>query len=205
LTDRPHGAVGDVSSYDVDAAAGLAVQHLKANGHRKVGFLNPRGGHALFSTLKRAFLREAAEHGMNASVYEAETRARWPLEAITTQDETGPLIDQWRVEKEALRPTALFVPADSIAVQAYAALRARGLRVGKDVSLASCNREVPLIQSLEPALTTIDIHAEALGSNAVELLASRIERRMREPQARIVVQPELVEGASVCNCLPEEQ
>jgi LacI family transcriptional regulator len=50
---------------------------------------------------------------------------------------------------------------------------------------------------LAPALTTIDIRAEVIGRRAVERLLWRIAHRDDAVPARVVVEPVLVEGASV--------
>ena len=42
----------------------------------------------------------------------------------------------------------MLVPADSIAVQLYAALRQRGIQVGQDLSILSFNHEKPLVVGL---------------------------------------------------------
>jgi len=68
---------------------------------------------------------------------------------------------------------------------------------GRDVSVISCNNECALVAGLFPALTTIDIHAEAIGRRAVAQLMWRIEHPMDRFQTTTVVEPTVVEGASV--------
>jgi LacI family transcriptional regulator len=94
------------------------------------------------------------------------------------------------------RPTAVFVPGDSVTAMVYRALSERGLRVGRDLSLVSCNHEQSLLTGLYPTPTTIDIHAEQVGRRAVDLLAWRM---VRDPGAAldVGVEPTLVDGQSV--------
>ena len=94
------------------------------------------------------------------------------------------------------RPTAVFVPGDSVAVMVYRALYVRGLTVGRDLSVISCNNETPLLAGLYPQLTTIDIHAEAIGRRTVDQLAWRMTHR-GQPANDVALEPSIVEGESV--------
>jgi LacI family transcriptional regulator len=105
-----------------------------------------------------------------------------------------PLVDQALALRS--RPTALFVPADSIAVQVYRALAMRGIAVGQTMSVLSVNHEHPLLDSLFPRLTTIDIHAGEIGRRAVELLFWRLEHP-EAAESSLHLTPTLVPGESV--------
>jgi len=78
------------------------------------------------------------------------------------------------------------------------ALAARDVKVGRDLSLISCNNERPLLMGIHPALTTIDVHAETIGARAVDQLAWRTQHP-EEPSVNIGVEPSLVEGDSVAS------
>jgi DNA-binding LacI/PurR family transcriptional regulator len=91
----------------------------------------------------------------------------------------------------------VIVSADSIAVQLYGALRQLGLRAGRDLSVLSFNHEKPLVMGLNPPLTTIDIRAEAIGRRAVEQLSWRIRHKAESIPTKILVEPCLIEAASV--------
>src|SRR5262245_2967095 len=199
LTGRPDSATGDVCATDNDAGARLAAEHLHAKGHRRIGYLHPRPGQTRAEGLKLSFTMHAQRLGMTVQPFEKALTdpVRWPLPAIMQPTDLMPLLDRWLVTPMATRPTAMLVPADSIAVQLYAALRQRGLQVGKDLSVLSFNHERPLVMGLSPALTTIDIRAETIGRRAVERLLWRIEHPEDAVPTKIVVEPVLVEGASV--------
>ncbi len=92
-------------------------------------------------------------------------------------------------------PTAIFVPADSIAVVVYRALAERGIQIGKDISVISANNELPLLSALFPALTTIDVQAERIGELAVKQLAQRFSDNSETIERNL--DPRLVEGGSV--------
>ena len=199
LTGRPDSAAGDVCATDNDAGARLAAEYLFGKGHRRIGYLHPRPGQTRSEGLKSSFTMQAQRLGMSVQPFERALvgPVRWPLPAITQPTDLMPLLDRWLVTPAETRPTAMLVPADSIAVQLYAALRQRGLQVGKDLSVLSFNHERPLVMGLTPALTTIDIRAETIGRRAVERLLWRIEHPEDDVATKIVVEPVLVEGASV--------
>jgi LacI family transcriptional regulator len=98
-----------------------------------------------------------------------------------------------------LRPTALIVSGDSIAVQVYAALREMGLRVARDVSLISFNYERPLVAGLVPSLTTLDTKAEEIGRRAVHQLLWQIRNQGECAPTKILLDPKIVIGNSVAD------
>ena len=207
LTGRPDSASGDVCATDSEAGARIAAEHLHSKGHRRVGYLHPRPGQTRSEGLKLSFTMHAQRLGMTVQTFEKSPTGpvRWPLPAITQPTDLMPLLDRWLVMPAGSRPTAMLVPADSIAVQLYAAMRQRGLQVGKDLSVLSCNHEQPLVVGLNPSLTTIDIRAETIGRRAVERLLWRIEHPEDEVATKIVVEPVLVEGGSVATLDPGAQ
>jgi LacI family transcriptional regulator len=199
LMGRPFNAVGDHCNFDTDAAARLVVEHLRAKGHHRIAYLNPKPGQNQFERLKDAFFAIARRDGCEATLLETPPpeKLEWPLPAITLQENVNLLLGRWMAQPSKRRATALFVPADRTAVQLYAALARHGLHAGTDVSVVSCNNEKPLHADLHPALTTVEVHADAVGRRAVEQLLWRI-RHPHEPVAeQVLLEPMLVERASV--------
>ena len=201
LMGRLNNAKGDHCNFDTDAASKLAADHLQQKGHRRVAFLNPKPGQTQFEKLRNGFFVATARHGQTLTILEAAPREslEWPLPAITNADAVGNLVEKWAAIREPVRPTAIFVPADRTAVQLYSALTAKGLVVGRDVSVISCNNEHPHLMNLEPAVTTIDVHAESVGRRAVDQLLWRISHSHEPESMQILVEPTLVEGASVAS------
>jgi LacI family transcriptional regulator len=177
----------------------LVAEHLAAKGHRRLAFLNPKPGQTQFEKLRSAFSAAAARLNQTVIVLESPPREAfaWPLPAITNADAVVELVSQWAAVPAASRPTAIFVPADRTAVQLYSALAARGVRVGIDVSVISCNNERPHLMNLDPAVTTIDVHAETVGRMAVDQLLWRIRHPEETRAVQVLVEPSLVEGNSV--------
>lgn len=194
----PH-ARGDHCNFDTDVAGRLVADHLAAKGHRRVAFINPKPGQTQFEKVKQAFITAATRAQLDVVVIEADSpeHLEWPLPAMTLQDKVDKLADRWAGLSQKTRPTAIFVPSDRSAVQLYASLEHIGCEVGRDVSVISCNNEESLLMNLRPGLTTVDVHAEAIGRRAVDQLLWRIANPHEPLAVQILVEPTLVERGSV--------
>lgn len=199
LLGKPDSGEGDMCGVDFDVGTRIGVEHLHARGHRRIGYLHPRPGQTRSEGLKRALTAHIQRLDMSLQVFEKAHvgRVQWPLPAVSSPAEVKPLLEAWLALPDAKRPTALIVGADSIAVQVYAALQQLDVRVGSDVSVLSFNHEKPLVMGLTPALTTIDVRAEAIGRRAVQQLLWRIRNKGEDIPTKILVEPRLIEGGSV--------
>ena len=191
---RPVGAPGDMVSANDWEVGSLAARHLVRSGHKKLAFLSPKPGHALFERRQAGFKAEARAGGATVkSLVSTEKEWKLPLEPANHLETVQRLID--RLLRMEDHPTAIFVPADSIAVVVYRALAERGIQIGKDISVISANNELPLLSALFPALTTIDVQAERIGELAVKQLAQRFSDNSETIERNL--DPRLVEGGSV--------
>jgi DNA-binding LacI/PurR family transcriptional regulator len=200
LMGRPEDATGDQCNFDIDEAGRLAARHFVSKGHIRLAFLNPNPGQNQFEHLKRSFMFHGARLGATMALLEDEPPSdtlTWPLPASTAPEKVDALIARWIAQPPARRATGIFAPSDRSAVQAYAALDVRGKRVGADVSIISCNNEESLIAGLNPRLTTIDVHAAAIGAHTVNLLLWRIANKDEPLSMQMLLQPTFVERASV--------
>jgi len=204
LLGKPESGEGDMCGSDGEVGTQMAVEYLHARGHRRIGYLHPRAGQTRSEVVKRSISFHVRQRGMEVTFFENPLSGpvQWPLPAITDPHDIAPLLDRWEAMPVSERPTALVVTADSIAVQVYNALHQRGLKVGRDLSLLSFNHERPLVMGLNPSLTTIDIRAEVIGHRAVEQLLSRIRNKNDAVPTKILIEPRLVEGASVAVLTP---
>lgn len=196
---KPAGAPGDLCSFNHETAARLAAQHLCAKGHRRVAFFNPKKGKSSLEHMKREFSWACEAHGLEFSAIESasERVATWPEAALTSAEDVQPLVDQWRGLPEASRPTAMFVPADNIAIHLYAALERLGLQLPSDVSIISCNYERALISSFKPALTTMNVGAAQIGARGVAQLLGRLGQPADYVEQTLLLEPTLIRGDSV--------
>ncbi len=95
--------------------------------------------------------------------------------------------------REAPGATAVVCCNDLVALGAYDALRAAGLRIPQDVSITGHN-DMPLVDMIEPPLTTIRLPHRELGWRAAEMLLERIGQPSAEAPSpsTVVLRPELV-------------
>lgn len=199
LMGRLDEARGDHCNFDTEMVAKLGLDHLAQHGHRRIAFFNPKPGQTQFERVKRSFLAYGMTMGLETTLLQSSQpdHPSWPLPAITEQNKVDDLTQQWYEMPKGNRPTAIFAPSDRTAVQIYSALERRGLRAGRDVSVISCNNEASLVDTLHPGLTSIDVHAEAIGHRTVEQLMWRIKNRHEERDVQILLEPSLVVRSSV--------
>jgi LacI family transcriptional regulator len=93
---------------------------------------------------------------------------------------TGGSLDESRVEGETARllqtrpsPTAIIVAGNQLLAGCLRAIRARGLRVGADLSLITCD-EVPLVEFHDPPIASVSRDNAELGRTAAQLLLERL-------------------------------
>ncbi len=84
-------------------------------------------------------------------------------------------------------PDAIVTGNDNIAVGVYRAVHEAGLRIPKDVAVASFN-DISVAQFLNPPLSTMRLPCEEIGETAVELLLERIAGREIAKQITLATQ-----------------
>jgi len=158
----------------------LAVDHLVAAGHRRIAHLagpqNVPTGVARRQGVEQALRDRGLEL---ACVAECESYSR----------EAGRLaMAQLLAQNE--RPEAVVCCNDLVALGAYDLLRAQGLRVPQDISITGHN-DMPLVDMVDPPLTTIRLPHRELGWRAAEMLFDEIEGKSLSAST-VVLRPELV-------------
>lgn len=139
-----------------------AISHLIDLGHRRIGCI--LGGHARFARMRRSGVEEAyAERGLAAGYSIVEG----PLDADHGQAATSRLLDMRN------GTTALVVGGNQLLKGCLRELRCRGLKVGSDISLVSCD-ETDLTEMHDPPIAVVRRDTHQLGRTAAELLLRRI-------------------------------
>jgi LacI family transcriptional regulator len=167
---------------DDEAGMRLAVEHLVALGHLRIGHIaGPQ--HVSTGALRRAgFKAAAARAGLAAQnimieTARAYTREQGRLAALRLLDrKTG--------------PTAIVGANDLLALGIYDALSERGLHCPSDISVVGHN-DMPYVDMLSPPLTTVRIAQRTMGNQAARLLLEEIA----DPAARcerVVLEPKLI-------------
>jgi LacI family transcriptional regulator len=196
LSGRPAGCSGDMVGSDDDAAGRLAAEHLVACGHRHLAFLSPKSDHRLFLDREMAFTWRAQQLGAKTvSFLGGPGTAKAPIAPVSEVGPIRELLD--KLLRHTPRPTAVFVPADSVAALLYRTMAERGLKVGRDLSVVSCNHERLICEGLHPALTTIDIYSREIGARGLDQLYWRAAHPEDPRETTVTITPSLVEGASV--------
>jgi LacI family transcriptional regulator len=192
---RPEGGWGDVVQSNDFRVGQIAAEKLVSHGHRELAFLNPKPDQSTFLQRQGGFVAHAERAGATVQKFLGKA-GDWglPLRSVREVEAIQGLVDA--LLESSPRPTAVFVPGDSVAAMVYRALSARGLVVGRDLSVISCNNETGLLAGLYPQLCTIDIHANAIGGRAVDQLAWRMTHR-DQPDTDVSLDPTFVPGESV--------
>ncbi|MCK7623513.1 LacI family transcriptional regulator [Streptomyces sp. RS10V-4] len=180
-------------SPDDRAAVELAVTHLTALGHRRIGLaLGPRR----FVPVQRkiaGFLR-CVEEQLGLDAAEAEGFVQHSLYTLEGgQAAAGALIERG--------VTAIVCASDMMALGAIRAARQRGLAVPRQMSVVGFD-DSPLIAFTDPPLTTIRQPVQAMGQAAVRALLEEIGGTPA-PHSEFVFLPELVVRGSTAS-VPQE-
>jgi DNA-binding LacI/PurR family transcriptional regulator len=91
---------------------------------------------------------------------------------------------------QSIRPTAVFIASDVVAMGAILAIKRAGLRIPQDIALAGFD-DIPLAAYFDPPLTTIRVPAYGLGWAASERLI-RLIRNEGLDQNNIFLKSELI-------------
>ncbi len=177
----------EIDSVLVDNVEGamMAVAHLVALGHRRIGYI---GGRLVTPGLERleGYRRGLAAHGLAEDP--ALTRQGDSMQE-SGHRETLALLDL------AEPPSAIFAINNPMSLGAIAALKERGLRVPRDISVIGFD-DAPWSALLDPPLTTIAQPTDELGTAAARLLLDRVNDGFAGAPRRVVLRPRLIERAS---------
>ena len=178
-----------VPSVRVDDARAMeiAVYHLAGLGHRHIAHIagpqNVSTGYYRCRGFRRA-CRSLAKQGVTASVAYGKE--------FTIED--GEIACRTLLsEQQGI--TAIVAANDMLAVGALRHLEACNIRCPSDISIIGMN-DMPFMDSIAPALTTIRTPTAELGKHAAEILVAMVHGASIENR-RVVLNPELVIRNSV--------
>jgi LacI family transcriptional regulator len=166
---------------------GLAVAHLCGLGHRRIGHLaGPRylstgalRREGFIAAMRACGLRPAAGDIVEAASYDREAG----------EAAGNALLDA------APDLTAVVAANDLLALGLLRALEARDLSCPRHISVTGHN-DMPLVDMVEPPLTTIRIGPRAMGLEAGALLLALLRDEPGAEARRVLLEPELVIRAS---------
>jgi len=173
----------DLIANDDEMGSRLAVEHLTALGHRRIGHLSGGGGAA--GHRRKAFVEATATAGVVGLITDGSG-------GTTEADGYHAADDMLRLHPDV---TAIYAANDSMALGALATLKERGLTVPEDISLVGYD-DSPLAQARFIDLTSVDDKSREVGEAAGRALLARIADPHR-PIERLLIEPELlVRGSS---------
>jgi len=180
IGDSLEGTAGEVL-FDNRRGVTLALEYLKALGHRRVGVLTPTRPSTPDRPADVHVMAEGERLGLDVEVATAQHGL-----AAATEAAHGLLT--------GARPSAVFCFADSIAYGVYAAARELGLSVPGDVSVMGYD-DHPMSGLLTPGLTTVDWDIDGIVRAAVRLMSAAADGGAR--RRRVIQQPTLRERGSI--------
>ena len=161
---------------DVPGGVRLAVEHLAAAGHRRLGMID--GAEDPRDKRRGSFLAIARELGLDVdedAVERAPRTVEGGAEAVRALLARRPGI------------TAVFTYNDVLAVGAVRGLKAAGLRVPQDCAVVGFDG-LPLGELVEPPITSVYVDIRRMGELAVAAAAELLAGRTPEP---VLMRPEL--------------
>ena len=172
---------------DEVAGGRRAAARLLSAGHQRIGLVN------LDPDTPAAIGRR---EGLRQVLADADLEIAPELEAIGHATADGGYLAASELLDLADRPTALFCANDRMAMGAYDAIKERGLRIPDDIAVVGFDNQELIAAYLRPALTTIALPFEEMGSRGVDLLAS-ITAGESTATATVTVDCPLLERSSV--------
>lgn len=170
---------------DHSFGAAMAVRHLAAEGHTRIGLVTARRSPT--TRRVRTGWREAvAELGLDDGLPDLDTVSH---RETAWHDDAERVLDACRDSGT----TALLVHSDPEAISLVERARDRGLRIPEDLAVIAYDDE--LAGLADPPITGIRPPKAALGAAALDLLARRIADPGR-PVHRIQLSPQLLVRAS---------
>ncbi|MEV7604950.1 LacI family DNA-binding transcriptional regulator [Paenarthrobacter sp. NPDC089322] len=181
----PAGA--DLITNDDDGGGSMAANHLLGLGHTRIGHLSGSDG---ASAHRRAGFRSAVA-GAGVELLVGESAG--------TSEEDGYGTASRLLDRHT-DMTAIFAANDTMALGAFAAIKARGLSVPDDISVIGYDNS-PLAKSRYLDLTSIDNRSDVVGAASARRLLARLDEPALEP-SETLIEPNLVVRGTTARASP---
>lgn len=193
--ERTHNIPVDSVSVDNVNAARLAIRHLLALGHKRIGFLS-----GSIKTINRIDRLKGYRLALREANIEPDPDLVWEGVPSTTQFGDAEAVDFGRVGTQYLLnlvnpPTAIFAINDMYAFGAYAGAQNLGYSVPKDLSVIGFD-DIVLTQVVQPPLTTIKQPVREITRVAVEKMVGRVQGTITGPVEHQSLPADLIVRAS---------
>jgi LacI family transcriptional regulator len=151
-------------SVDNIGGARLMVEHLLAQGHRRIAFIQGPAGN-----------RDAAERELGYRQALSNLAPDSPVILLPGDfSEASGYSAGPRIMAMQPRPDAVFAANDMMAIGCMMSLHEAGLRVPHDIAISGFD-DVPMARYVSPPLTTIQIRIAELGGRAMQMLGDQLD------------------------------
>jgi len=164
-----------------------ATKYLISMGHTEIGYLHSSVWINNFDEREEGFIKALNEHNIKFN-------KKYVFSLESTLE--GSYRDMLKLLESRIElPTACFADNDIIAFGAIKALKEKGVKLAKDISIVGFD-DMPFCEMTEPPLTTIRVYKQSMGRLAVKRLIEKINDRS-DIVIKMEVATELVERKSV--------
>ncbi|WP_078059132.1 LacI family DNA-binding transcriptional regulator [Tropicimonas marinistellae] len=160
----------------------LAVNALVELGHRRIAWI---GGGQSTSTAQDRYEGYGTALRAAGLPLDPELVLRTPQTTLEAGHNA-----MAEILRKAPDVTGVVCFGDLLALGAVTACREQGLTAGKDISIIG-HDDIEETAYFEPALSTVRVHKDLIGTTAAELLMQRIDTPLAPPRHRVIA-PELV-------------
>lgn len=190
---RTSGVSGSVVVDDL-AGSRMAVEHLAALGHERIGFVGLDADTDTAHRRRQGYLDGLAASGR---VYDATLEQAVPPTEAGGREGAAALLEATAASGP---PTAVFAASLMSALGVRAGIVAGGLRIPDDMSLIAFN-DHPIAEHLAPPLSTVRMPNLTMGREAVHMLLAALDGR---PVRDLMVEepPEVIVRASTAAPAP---
>jgi LacI family transcriptional regulator len=173
----------DFPFVDEDGRTGIAeaAQHLIDRGHRRIAFIAADDNLMFARDRQQGYVDTMQKNGLPE---DKRLIVQGDLGLRSGRLATRDLLDL------AEPPTAIMAANDLMALGAMAAIQARGLDVGRDISVTGFD-DIPLAENAHPPLTTVRQPIYRIGELVCDMLI-RVIRGEPMEHRRMVLRPTLV-------------
>jgi LacI family transcriptional regulator len=190
---RTSGVSGSVVVDDL-AGSRMAVEHLDALGHERIGFVGLDADTDTAHRRRQGYLDELAAAGLS---YDATLEQAAPPTEAGGREGIAALLE---ATAESGPATAVFAASLMSALGVRAGIVAAGLGIPDDVSLIAFN-DHPIAEHLAPPLSTVRMPNLTMGRAAVHMLLAALEGRavrdlMVEESPEVIVRASTAAPAS---------
>jgi DNA-binding LacI/PurR family transcriptional regulator len=177
----------DLVAMDNLFGARLAIEHLLALGHQRIGFVSWE--------IQDLSNREERLRGYQDAMEAAGHRNDDRLVRFARDGWQDGVLQAISLLEQTPRPTAIFSASALLNLQILVSIKQSGLRVPEDVSVVGYD-ESPWDPLLDPPLTTVATPARRLGVVATERLLGLVCGTSDEDSREVRLKPELIVRAS---------